>query len=80
MTNFEIQNYHKNEPKFKVIFSQSNLQTYLANTIKDGAYIENLDEYKSVEIHWVALYVNGNSVTCFFIANILEIEIIEITH
>ena len=32
---------------------------------KDGAYIINLDEYDSIQTHWVALYVNGNNVTYF---------------
>ena len=26
-----------------------------------GAYTINLDEYKSNETHWVALYVNGDN-------------------
>lgn len=26
------------------------------------SYVRNLDEYKSVETHWIALYVNGNNV------------------
>ena len=25
----------------------------------------NLDEYKSIGTHWIALYVNGNNVTNF---------------
>ena len=25
----------------------------------------NLDEYKSIETHWIALYVNGDNVTYF---------------
>ena len=29
------------------------------------AYVINLDEYKSVEAHWIALYVNAKNVTCF---------------
>ena len=33
--------------------------------MKDGAYIVNLDEYKLIGTHWVALYANGNSVTYF---------------
>ena len=37
----------------------------LLNTMKDEAYLENLDEYKSVKTHWIDLYVNGNSVTYF---------------
>ena len=33
--------------------------------IKDGAYVINLDEYESIGIHWIALYVNDNNVTYF---------------
>ena len=33
--------------------------------IKDGPYIVNLDEYFDIGTHWVALYVNNNSVTYF---------------
>ena len=33
--------------------------------IKDGAYVINLDEYESVETHWIALYVNGNNIIHF---------------
>ena len=25
------------------------------------AYVVNLDEYKSIGTHWIALYVNGNT-------------------
>ena len=28
--------------------------------IKDGAYIINLDEYKSIGTRWIALFVNDN--------------------
>ena len=30
-----------------------------------GAYVINLDEYKSIRTHWIALYVNGDNVTYF---------------
>ena len=33
--------------------------------MKCGAYIVNLDEQKSVKTHWIALYVNDNSITYF---------------
>ena len=34
--------------------------------IKDGEYVINLDEYKSIGAHWIALYVsNNNNVTYF---------------
>ena len=41
---------------------------YLRNNlleIKNGAYIINLDEYKSIGTHWIALYVTGDNVTYF---------------
>ena len=33
--------------------------------IKDGAYVINLDEFKSIGSHWMALYVNGNNIIYF---------------
>ena len=35
------------------------------NTIEDGTYIVNLDDYKSIRTHWFALYVNGDSMIYF---------------
>ena len=61
LTNFEIQKYYQNEPKFKGIHSRNNLP----NTMKDGYYVINLDEYKSIGTHWIALYANGNSLAIF---------------
>ena len=60
LTNLEIQKYYQNEPKFNRVQSRNNL-----SKIKDGAFIINLDEYESIEIHWIALHVNGNNVTYF---------------
>ena len=40
LTNFEIQIYNQNEPKFNGVYSRNNL-----SKIKDGAFIINLDEY-----------------------------------
>ena len=40
LTNFELQKYYQNEPRFNGIFSGDNLP----NKIKDGTYIINLDE------------------------------------
>ena len=54
-TNFEIQNYYQNEPKFNGVYLRNNL-----TKIKDGAYVINLDEFKLIGTHWIALYVNGN--------------------
>ena len=33
--------------------------------IKDGAYVINLDEYKSIGTHWINLYVYGDNLTDF---------------
>ena len=35
------------------------------NNIKSGAYVINLDEYRDIRTHWVALYVNNKTVTYF---------------
>ena len=58
LTNFEIQEYYQNEPRFNGVFSRDNLP----NTIKNGAYVINLDEYHDIGTHWVALYVQSTSV------------------
>ena len=60
LTNFEIQKYYKNEPRFNDVFSRDNLPK-----IKDGAYAINLDEYSDIGTHWVALYVQNNNVIYF---------------
>ena len=31
----------------------------------DGAYIINIDGYKSIETNWITLYDNGDNVTYF---------------
>ena len=62
LTNFEIQEYNQNEPGFNGVFSRDNLSN---NTIKNGAYVINLDEYHNIGTHWVALYVNNKIVTYF---------------
>ena len=50
-----MQRYYQNEPKFK-----NNLPK-----LKDGGYLINLDEYKSIGTHSIALYVNAENVTYF---------------
>ena len=61
MTNFEIQKYYQNEPRFNRVYSRDNLP----NKIKDGAYIINLDGYSDIGTHWIALYSLNNNVTYF---------------
>ena len=45
------------------------LKTFLQEIIylkeKDGTYVINLDEYKSIGTDWIALFVNDNNVTYF---------------
>ena len=60
LTNFEIQKYYQNEPRFNGVYSRDNL-----TEIKDGSYAINLDEYSDIVIHCVALYVHDDDVTYF---------------
>ena len=42
------------------------LVTLAASVLGSGrAFIINLDKYKSIGIHWIALYVNAENVTYF---------------
>ena len=60
LKNFEIQKYYQNdvqvssqnEPKFNGVYSRNNLLR-----IKDGVYVKNLDEFKSIGAHWIALVI-----------------------
>ena len=58
LTNFEIQKYYENEPKFNGVYSRNNL-----SQIKGGECIINLDEYELIGTHWIDLYFNDNNVT-----------------
>ena len=60
LTNFEIEKYYQNEPRFNGVYTTDNLQK-----IKYGTYIINLDEYSGIGTHGVALYVQKNDVTYF---------------
>ena len=55
LTNFEIQKYYENEPRFNGVYSRDNI-----SKIKDGAYVINPDEYSDIGTHWVALYIQNN--------------------
>ena len=72
MTNFEIQKYYQNEPRFNTVYSRDNLPKR-----KDGAYIINLHECSDIGPHWVALYMQYNNVTYFdsFVADHVPKEI-----
>ena len=59
LTNIEINEYYKNEPRFNGVYSRNNLPN------KKGAYIINLDEYENTGTHWVALFVKTNEAIYF---------------
>ena len=61
LTNFEIQKYYENEPRFNGVFSRDNL----LKKIKDGAYVINLDECKDTGTHWIALFCKKNEIVYF---------------
>ena len=61
LTNFVIQAYYQNEPRFIGVYSRDTLP----GKIKDGSYVINLDEYCDIGTHWIALYVNNKTVTYF---------------
>ena len=61
LTNFEIQKYYENEPRFNGVFSRDNL----LKKIKDGTYVINLDEYEYIGTHWIALFCEKNEIVYF---------------
>ena len=61
LTNFEIQRYYRNEPRFNIAYSRNNLP----KTIKDGAYVINLDEYADVGTHWIVLFCSRSEIVYF---------------
>ena len=66
-----MQEYYQNEPRFNGVFSRDNLPNNnirpkeLGSAVKNGAYVINLDEYRNIGTHWIALYVNNKIVTYF---------------
>ena len=50
LTNFEIRRYYQNVLRFNGVYSRDKLQS-----IKNGEYIINLDEYSDIGTHWVAV-------------------------
>ena len=70
LTNFEIQKYYQNKPRFNGVFSRDNLPNSirpkgLGSAVKNYAYVINLDEYHDIGTHWVALYVNNKTIIYF---------------
>ena len=57
----KVQKYYQNKPKFNGVYLRNDLPK-----IKDGAYVINLHEYKSIWTDWIALYVNNNNNLVYF--------------
>ena len=62
LTNIEISEYYKNEPRFNGVYSRNNFP----NKIKKGSYVINLDEYENTGTHWVSLFVKPKYTTVYF--------------
>ena len=60
LTNFEIQKYYQNEHKFNGVYLRN-----ILSKIKNGTYVINLDDFKSLGTHGIALYVNVNNTIYF---------------
>ena len=71
LTNFEIQKYYKNVPRFNGVISRNSLPK--KKKIKDGGYIINLDEYADVGTQWIALFCKKKMK--FFILIVLVLNI-----
>ena len=61
MTNFEIQKYYQNVPRFNGLYSWDNLP----KKIKDEAYVMSLDEYPDVGTHWIVFYCENDETVYF---------------
>ena len=61
LSNFEIQEYYQNEPRFDGVFYRNNLP----KKMKDGGYVINLDEHADVGTHWVALFCKRIEIVYF---------------
>ena len=70
LTNFEIQCYYQNEPKFNGVYSRNNQP----EKIKDGAYVINLDEYAEVGLNWIPVFFGRNEVVCFDIFGVEHVS------
>ena len=66
LTDFKIQKYYQNGPRFNRLYSRDSLP----KTKKDGACLTNLD----VGTHWISLYVLNIEITYF---DILVLKIFE---
>ena len=60
LTNFEIQKFFQNKPKFNGTYSRNILPK-----IKVEAYVMGLCQYELIGTYWIAFYANTENLTCF---------------
>ena len=65
-----MQKKYQNERKLKDVHSRNNLPK-----VKDGAYIINLDEYKSIGTHWIV--ITKEHLTMQYILIALELNVLQ---
>ena len=70
LTNFEIQKYYQSEPKFNGVYARNNLPK-----MKDGGYVINIDDFKSIGTHSIGLCVNSNNIIYFHNFGVAHIKI-----
>ena len=61
LTNFEIEKYYQNEPRFNGVFARDNLP----KKIKYETYVPNLDKYADVGTHLIALFCKRKEIVYF---------------
>ena len=67
LTNFEIWKYYQNKLTFNGVYSRKKLPK-----IKDGAYVINLDQYKSIGTYLIAFYINGDNGSTYYNAKYFD--------
>ena len=60
LSNIEITNYYKYQPRFNCVFSRNDLPR-----IKDGEYVIDLDDENNKVTHWNSLFVDRNTAVYF---------------
>ena len=64
-TNFEIQKYDQNEPRFNGVYFTYNLLECSSTEIKHRACVINLDANSDIGTHWIVFYALNNDFTYF---------------
>ena len=67
LTNFEIQKYYENEPRFNGVYSRNNHPEKIKeiNLVYKPWYVINLDKYADVGTHSNASFCNRNEIVYF---------------